>query len=168
MKNKIEYFVGVFGFMQLSMIDVGLLDEKARLVKMKYNAGETDAVAIYKWISEQIKHLPAKDLKLMAKKTDNKVKKLISNHKKVNNYLLSIMLLREYIDNDGLRYEQILISPKINRLVDVIDATVSDEQFDANIKRTTSRTANNIYRQFIGKPQLSDEVREAHNKFRRK
>ena len=103
----------------------------------------------------------------MARETDKRVSKLISDHKVVNNFLLALMLLREYVDEDGTKMEQLMLQPKINRLIEMIDGAISDDDFDVDIKRTTSRTANNIYRQFVGKCQLSDEVRDAKNKFRK-
>ena len=166
--NKLSYFVGIYGFLQLSMHDVGLLDAKGAPIKKKHNLNEIDGLAIYKWLSDELKDISVGKLRAMARETDERVSKLISDHKVVNNFLLAIMLLREYVDDTGTKMEQILLSSKINRLVDLVDSAVSDDDFDVNIKRTTARTANNIYRQFAGKCQLSDEVRDAHNKFRRK
>ena len=167
--NKIEYLVGIYGFMQLSMQDVGLLDQKGQVIKLKKpTMSEQDGIALYKWLGEQLKDVNAFKLREMAKLTDARVGKLISDHKVVNNFLLSIMLLREYVDEQGSGFEQNLLLPKISRLIELVDGAVSDDDFDVDIKRTTARTANNIYRQFAGKAQLSDEVRDAHNKFRRK
>ena len=142
MKDKTAYFVGVFGFMQLSMTEVGLL--KNGIVNKKRSEmtmGEKDAIAIYNWIGEHLKNYSVAELRKMARATDEKVKKLVNVALKVNNFLLSIMLLREYLDNYGTKAEQILMSGKINRLVDVVDGAVSDDDFDSNIKRTTARTA---------------------------
>ncbi|MCD6135832.1 hypothetical protein J7J63_03870, partial [Candidatus Bipolaricaulota bacterium] len=103
-------------------------------------------------------------LRNKAKVFDGYVGKLVNVALKVNNFLLSIMLLREYLDNYGTKAEQILMSGKINRLLDVVDGAVSDEEFDSDIKRTTARTARNIYRQFTGECQFSDDVLNAHFK----
>lgn len=169
MMNKTGYLVGVFGFMQLSMMDVGLVDEGGFPIKKKRpTMSEVDGIKLYEWVSDQIKAIDRVKLRALGREVDQKVSKLISDHTVVNNFLLSIMLLREYVDNSAPKNEQILLTPKINRLVDLVDSAVSDEEFDRDIKRTTYRTANNIYRQFAGKAQLSDEVRDAKNKFKRK
>jgi len=164
MIDKIEFFVGVYGFMQLSMMDVGLLDDRGVVKKTKgLSPTEQDGVAIYRWVSDQIRHVPAEKLKPLAAKTDARVRKLLNEHTKVNNYLLSVLLLRAYVD-DADKATQILVGSKINRVIESLDAAVTSEEFDALIRRTTARTADNIYRQFIGRPQLSDEVREARFK----
>ena len=165
--NRLEYLVGVYGFLQLSMIDVELLDKNGYLVKKKLLPTEQDAIYIYGWLEDRFKELRKSEVASMARETDKKVRKLISDHTVVNNFLLSIMLLREYLDNEAPKNEQILLGGKVNRLVDLVDGAISDDEFNADIKRTTARTANNIYRQAMGMAQLSDEVRDAHNKFRR-
>ncbi len=165
MLDKTAYFVGVFGFMQLSMTDVGLLKDGMICKKRsELTMGEADAVAIYNWVGDYLKSYSVTELRKMARETDEKVKKLLNEHQVVNNFLLSIMLLREYIDDYGTKAEQILMLGKIDRLMDVVDGAVSDDDFDSDIKRTTARTANNIYRQFAGKCQLSDDVRNAYFK----
>jgi len=162
--DKIEYFAGIYGFAQISMQDVGLLDDRGVPFKGKWNMSETDALAIYNWLSEQLLHVDGSKLRRLAQETDKRVTKLLNDHKEVNNFLLGILLLREYLDSHGSKMEQLMILPKVNRLVDVVDGAVSDEDFSPLIKRTTARTAQNIYRQWAGKPQLSDEVWEARFK----
>jgi len=161
MIDKIEYFVGIFGFMQLSMQDVGLLDKQGVPVKKKHmTLNEVDAVYIYKWLSDELRHVNVKELRELAKETDNRVSKLISGHSVVNNFLLSILLLREYLDANAPKNEQLLLLPKVSRVITLVDSAISDEEFNADINRTTARTANNIYRQMVGKAQLSDEIRD--------
>lgn len=166
--DNISYFVGIYGFMQLSMMDVGLVDPKGFPIKKKYNMTEQDAMFLYNWVSGKIKDVPQWQLRALGSETDKRVSKLISGHAVVNNFLLSIMLLREYVDNDAPKHYSLMLSPKINRIIEMLDEAVSDEEFDVNIKRTTARTANNLYRQMIGKPQLSDEIRDiVANKYRK-
>ena len=170
MTDKTSYFVGIFGFMQLSMIDVGLLDQTGTPIKQKHpTLNEVDAVYIYNWLSDRLKDVNVGKLRELAKETDKRVSKLISEHKVVNNFLLSILLMREYLDNDAPKNEQLMLSPKVNRVIELLDSAITDEEFDVDIKRTTARTANNIYRQIAGKCQLSDEIRDlVADKYRRK
>ena len=160
--TQLTYLVGVFGYLQLAMMDVGLINEKGIPPKKrkKLMPSEQDALAIYDWVSDQISQFSSAELRARAKRMDNAVKKLLNDHKIVNNFLLGLLLLRHLVD-DGRKDWQILMGSKINRLVDVVDGAISDEEFSAEIKRTTSRTADNLYRQFTGKAQLSDEVRDA-------
>jgi len=166
LKMQVDYLVGVYGFLQLSMQDVGLLNAKGQPIKGKRNMGELDALAIYHWVGDKIKHIDGHTLRKKGAFIDGMVKNLLNKHTVVNNFLLAVLMLREYVDEDGTHTEKILLSAKINRLVDVVDSAVSDEAFDVDIKRTTSRTAKNIYRQFKGRGQLSDEYMD--NRFRRK
>lgn len=161
-----SYFVGIYGFMQLSMIDVGLLDNQGFPIKKKKpTQTEQDAIWLYNWVSDKLRELNTAQLRSLGAETDKRVQKLISDHSVVNNYLLSIYLFREYVDNDADKFEQGLLRPKIDRIINLLDEAVTDEEFDADIRRTTARTADNIYRQITERPQLSDEVRDA--KFKR-
>lgn len=163
--NKTEYFAGCFGFLQLSMQDVDLLDKYGVPIKKKLLPTEADALAVYKWLSDQIKDVPARELRKMASVTDERVGKLINEDKTVNNFLLGLLLLRAYLDEEAPKHEQLMVLPKIHRLIDLVDSAVSDEEFDADIKKATARVADNLFRQAVGKLQLSDEVRDA--KFKR-
>ncbi len=164
LQTKLTYLTACYSFMQLSLQDVKLLDDKGRPIKKKRSMSEQDAIAIYSWLSDQLKNISIHELRTMASKTDIKVSKLLNDHQVVNNFLLSIMLLREYIDEHGDSIQKILIGNKINRIIDLLDDAVTDEAFDPEIKRTTGRTARNIYRQFTDRPQRSDDVLQAHFK----
>ena len=165
-ETRLDFLVGIFGFFQLAMIDVKLLNEKGNPPKKrnKLKPSEQDALKIYDWVGDQLHQFETYELRPRAKRMDDAVKKLLNEHKVVNNYLLALLLLRSYIDSASTTAERILMSPKINRLVDVVDGAVSDEEFSADIKRTTWRTADNLFRQYVGKAQLSDEVRDAQFK----
>ncbi len=157
--------VAVYGYLQLSLIDVELLTPNGVPVKKKRPVQtEQDAIALYHWVSDQLSGVNTRELRSLAGKTDIKVSKLLNDHQVVNNFLLSIMLLREYIDEHGDSIQKILIGNKINRIIDLLDDAVTDEAFDPEIKRTTGRTARNIYRQFTDRPQRSDDVLQAHFK----
>jgi hypothetical protein len=165
-ETRLDYLVGVFGFFQLSMIDIELLDSKGRPPKKrnKLLPTEQDALKIYDWVSEQLYSVEPPELKRRAKRMDEAVKRLNNDHQVVNNYLLALLLLRAYMDDEATKMEASLILPKINRLIDLVDATVSAEEFSPEIRRTTARTADNLFRQYVGKPMLSDEVRDAKHK----
>ncbi len=161
-ETRLDYLVGVFGFLQISMKDVKLLDDKGRTPKKrnKMLMSEQDALAIYEWVGEQLNGFETHELRPKARRMDEAVKKLNNTHQTVNNFLLALMLLRAYIDNEATVMEQVLISPKINRLIEVVDGAVSDEVFTPEIKRTTWRTSDNLYRQYAGLIMLGDEVRD--------
>jgi len=165
-ETRLDYLVGIFGYFQLSMIDVKLLDSKGRPPKKRNKLLQTeqDALKIYDWVSDQLVKFETYELKPRGKRMDDAVKRLNNEHNVVNNYLLALLLLRAYMDEVGTKMETILISPKINRLIDLVDGAVSDEEFSPEIKKTTARTADNLFRQYVGKCQLSDEVRDAKNK----
>ena len=165
-ETRLDYLVGIFGFLQLSMKDVNLLDDKGRGPKKrnKLKMSEQDALKIYDWVGEQLHSFETYELRPRAQRMDRAVKKLNNGHKTVNNFLLALMLLRSYMDSEAPLMESILMSGKINRLIDVVDGAVSDEEFNVEIKKTTWRTADNLYRQYAELPMLSDEVRDAKYK----
>ena len=168
--DKVEYLAGVFGFLQLSMKDVGLIGDKGVCTKRKKHMkpSEQDGIAIYNWIGEQIKHVEQVNLRKLGAVTDKRVGKLLNEHKVVNNFLLGLLLLRAYLDEVAPKNEQLMVLPKVNRLIDVVDGAISDEEFNADIKRTTSRTADNLFRQAVGKCQIADDCRDARFKRIRK
>ena len=164
-ETRLDYLVGVFGFMQLSLVDLKLLNEKGIAPKKrnKMSADDQDTLKIYDWVCDELRQFSSVGLKPRARIMDQRVKKLINNHTVVNNYLLSLYLLRQYIDHDATVMEACVIGPKINRMVDVIDKSVIEGDFDPAIKRATWRTAKNLYSQYIGWVMLSDEAFD--NKF---
>jgi hypothetical protein len=163
--DQLDYLCGIYGFLQLSMRDVGLVDAGGHVMKRKKRkASESDGVALYEWVSDQLKHIPVHSLRKRASIMDARVKKLFNDNKTVNNFLLGMLLLRLLIDDSG-RMEQLMILPKINRVINLVDEAISDEEFSVDIKRTTARVADNLYRQYTGRAQLTDEIRNA--KFKR-
>jgi len=164
MTDEIAYYSGIYGFLQLSMQDVGLLDKKGAPIKKKDRLPhEQDAFAIYNWVSYKLSNLSVGQLMGKAMVMDAAIKKLLNENKTVNNFLLGLLLLRAIVD-DGEKSNQILLSGKINRIIDVVDGAVSDGEFNPEIKKTTARVADNLYRQFTGKAQLSDEIRDLRMK----
>ncbi len=163
--SRDEYLVGVYGMLQLAMQDVDLLDKHGRpYTKKRKSPTETDALFLYWWVGEEIRDVSTGELRRMAKVTDNNVAKLLNKHTVVNNFLLGVMMLRLLVDDSG-KYEQTLLGGKINRVIDMADKAVSEDEFSPQIKRETARTSDNLYRIYTERPQLSDEVRDA--KFKR-
>ena len=142
------------------MRDVGLVDAGGNVIKKKKRkTSEEDGVALYLWVSDQLKEIPVISLRKRASIMDARVKKLFNENKTVNNFLLGLLLLRLLIDDSG-RMEQLMVLPKINRVIDLVDEAISDEEFSIDIKRTTARVADNLYRQYTGRAQLTDEIRD--------
>ena len=157
---RIEYLVAVYGYLQLSMQDVGLLNSDGSPInRRRRRHSEEDALSLYKWVAEQLKGVGIGKVRRLAGVSNDKVRKLINDEQTVNNFLLGVLLLRCYVD-DSAKYEQILLSPKINRLISVLDEAVTDEAVDASIRRTTSRVADNLYRMSVGKCQIGDDCRD--------
>lgn len=157
--DKAILFAGVYGFMQLEMRSTELLLSNGKWYKRKSHMSESerDAVFIYEWIEDQLRQYNIAEIQLNARVIDNMVKKLVNEDKFVNNFLLGVYLLRNYVDDYGSKMDHILLLPKIHRLMFFLD----EQKFDMKIRKATSRVANNIFRQWAGKPQLSDEVRDA-------
>ncbi len=166
MTDNTILFAGSFGFAQLSMRDVGLLNKDGSPAKKKKHmtAIELDGMGIYIWLSDKLKEFDGNQIRVKASVVDGMVKKLFNEKKIINNYLLSLYILREWLDNDGGRFEQDMMLPKINRIVAAMDEEISDGRFDSDIKKVTRRVADNIYRQWSGKPQITDDIRDLNSK----
>ena len=164
--TKLEYFTSIYGWMQLSMVEVGLLNKDGRpFKKRKLTQTEQDAIYLYQWVGDHLKDVKKPELERMGKVTDKNVKLLPNDHSNINNFLLGIMLLRLYIDDEGTNFEHILLGGKIRRVVDLADKAVSEDEFSVDVKRATHRTAYNLYRRYTGYPMLSDEAFD--NKYKR-
>ena len=170
MRNE-TIFAGVFGFAQLSMRDVGLVSDKGQPTKKTkwMTPTEQDGIAIYLWIIAKIDKMPQWEIKQEASKVDAMVKNLFNEHKIINNYLLSLFILREWLDEEGEGIDQGILYPKINRIVAAMDSEIKEGNFDPEIKKHTARVAKNIFRQWAGKAQLTDEIFSLNsNRFLRK
>jgi len=165
--DKYIFLSGIYGFLQLSMRDVGLLLENGVWYKKRKHMteAETNAIYLYEWVEDQLRSLPVHVIRKKSGEVDRMVKKLNNDNRYVNNFMLGVYMMREYIENACGKFEQDLILPKVNRIINTLDEEVMGGRFDPQIKKTTARVANNIYRQWAGLPQLSDQVRDA--KFKR-
>lgn len=167
MKLKKEFIVSVYGRMQIEMIAIDLLTKDGVPKPTKHmNAHEKDAIAIYNHISYEVKGISKTQLNEIAQFANDISKKLINDNTMINNYLLSLMLYRSYLQDEASKFEQGMLLPKVERQLKIYENLEGDTY--SEVRKTTSRVADNIWRVFIGKAQLSDEIRDIRaNKFKR-
>ena len=159
-ETLLKLYVGLYGFVQIEMREVGLLNEDASPKPTKHmNDIEKDGVAIYDHLCWKVKGLSVERLHEIAEFTNDIVRSLINEEQIINNYLLAMMLFRCYLDDEAPKYEQIKMLPKVNRSIRHYEQ-LEGEQYK-KIARTTHRCADNMWRVFTGKAQLSDAVRDA-------
>ena len=165
MTKELEFIVGIYGRSQIEMIAIDLLNDDGSPKPTKnMSADEKDAIAIYNHLSYKIKGIGSKKLNELGEYSNEVAKKLINEDTLVNNYLLAMMLYRTYLQDIVGRFERDKILPKVNRQVKVFEGLEGSEF--AKTRKTTARVADNIWRVFTGKAQLSDEVRDLRaNKF---
>lgn len=164
---KLKFHVGIYGRMQLEMMAIDLV-EKNGVPKPTKNmsAIEKDGIAVYNHLSYIVKGLSSKKLFELAQFTNDIAKSLINEETLINNYLLSAMLYRLYLQEEASKPEQIMVLPKVNRIIKMYEELDGEEY--ATIRKTTSRVADNMFRVFTGKLQVSDEIRDLRaNKFKR-
>jgi len=166
--DLLNYFVGIWGRMQLSMKEVGLVNDRGDVIKSKWSKLDKEAVDIYLHLDSVIeaykKKLCVTTKEIIFKRTavtDDIVKKLINDNKQVNNHLLAMFLYQNYLFDIASKSEQILMMKKVQSQVD--DYPTDTEHYNS-IRKNTAWIADNIWRQFTGKAQLSDEVRRANAK----
>jgi len=167
MDKELEFLVGIYGRSQLEMIAIDLLNKDGSPKPTKHmNQHEQDAIKIYDHLSFKLKGVGAEKLNDLAAFTNEISKKLINDDTLINNYLLSMMLYRLYLQEIAPKYECLMMLPKVQRQVSVFEELEGEEFL--RTRRVTSRVADNMWRIFTGKAQLSDELRDIRaEKFKR-
>lgn len=166
--NEVEFIVGIYGRMQLEMLNIGLLhEEDASPKSMKYmDEHERDAIKIYDYLAQKVRHISAQRLNEISQYTNDIAKKLVNEDTTVNNYLLSLMLFRLYLQEVSSKYEFNIMMPKVERQLIVFEKLAGETY--GQTRKVTSRVADNMWRVFTGKAQLSDEIRDLRvQKFKR-
>ena len=168
MDKELEFLVGVYGRSQIEMIAIGLLNGDGSPKPTKnMSTHEKDAIAIYDNLSFKMKGIGKDRLNRLGQYSNEVAKKLINEDTLINNYLLSMMLYRLYLQEISGKFERDKILPKVKRQIAVFEALEGQEY--AKIRRVTNRVADNMFRVFVGKAQLSDEIRDIiANKFKRR
>lgn len=162
-QTMLEFNVGIYGRMQLEMRELDLVDENGVPRPTKHmSAREQDAVAVYNHLSYKVRGIDSKKLHELAQRTNDIAKSLVNEETLINNYLLAMMLMRSYLQDLAPKSEQIMVFPKINRMIDMYENLEGEEY--AKIRKTTFRVADNMWRVFTGKAQLSDEIRDLRAK----
>lgn len=152
-------FVGIFGFFQLEMKEVNLVDDKGVPIKdRKRPLEEQETIDLYNDISYRLRGVHQGEITRLAGKVNEMVTgQLVNNKGLINNYLLALMMYREWLDEFGNRAEQIRFLGKVNRQIKIYEE-LEDERCK-DIRKETYRVSNNIYRILTGRPQLTDEIR---------
>lgn len=153
--------VGIHGLMQVALEASGYIDKQGNFVWAKNKPlSEIDGFKLYEYCSEQIKGYPVYVLKGRAKEVNGLISKLFNNDSTINGYYLSISLLNNYMAEFGNGLERNLYDTKITRQLSYVAEQLNDKELVKN----TGRVADNLWRQMIGKAQLSEEIRDLRAK----
>lgn len=165
-ENTRILLVAVYGNMQHIMNGVGLVSDKgAPLGAKSQNINETEGLDIYKYLGRKIQHLRKFELNFYADKFNEIVGNLINEENLVNNYLMAMMLLRNYLNEEAIPMERIMVGGKVDRQIGVFEKIFAGNKEEyKNIQKVTGRVADNMWRILNDRPQLSDEVRNARAK----
>lgn len=164
-RTKCEIILSIYGRMQMELVAIELVDDLTGKPKpaKKLNLNEQDGLHIYKYLFSKIEYLTVDQVEKYSQRTNDILKKLLNDKEApVNNYLMSMMLYRNYLQDIAPKAEQIMLLPKVERSIQLFETFESDEY--KQIRKNTGRATDNIWRTFIGRPQLSDEVRDARFK----
>lgn len=160
-ETLLKFYVSLYGRCQIEMAAVGLVDKNGVPKSTKgMSETEKDGIKIYDFLSYKVKGLTVEKLHELASYTNELMMKLLNENKYINNYLLGMMQYRLFLQDEASVYEKNLMLPKVERSIKFYKTHVKDD----DIVRTTSRVADNIYRLFTDRLQLSDEVRDARAK----
>jgi Asp-tRNA(Asn)/Glu-tRNA(Gln) amidotransferase A subunit family amidase len=164
MERELEFIVGLYGRIQIELIEADILDKSGIPLGKQKELIYQDALAIYESLGHRVKRLSAEQINKMAEYTNDVAKKLINEDTLINNYLLALILYSSYLTEFGNRSEQITILPKVHRNITAHQELASDDY--KGVFKTTNRVADNMWRVFNNRLQLSDELRDKRaNKF---
>ena len=161
--NLEAFYVGVWGRLLLQLEKSGYLNRdltarKFRLddetgKKEKLSLTEQDVLAIYMYIREKIKDVPQHKIDEYAILNNDYVQALINDEQQVSNTVLACAMYQSYLyDIAGIEERN-----KMQRKVESVIGGFGNKES----AKYSARCGDNLYRQFVGKAQLSDEVRDA-------
>ena len=167
-ENELEYLVAIYGIFYFTLKENKLIGERAEPLKLKgtsKNQKNDDSIAVYKWLSEQIKGLSTSQLKTRAGKFNDIVKALQDNFF-LNQYLLGIFMLQYYLEEEASVFTKNMMMPKVERLIKAMREGIKKTNGDkgTDIILDSSKAGSNVWRMFNGKVQLTKELREARRK----
>jgi hypothetical protein len=141
----IELIVAIYGLFQQTIKeqDFSTMD-----------MSDHDAIALYKWLGENVKHLSSEQLGEKAKKF-NKIVRELENEYYLNNFLMALYIFEDLVAIEGSRSQQLVLGPKLNRLIKHIRLQTG---LEAN--RDSKLAASNVRRRFNNLPELTKKMRE--------
>ena len=147
----------VYGILQVALDDAELLDSHGRPDKRKIKHASIhskDVIELYEWLSDKIQDVNSYQLEQNAGEFNKLATKLHDDYL-LNMTLLGIFLLQNYVwDMD--KFSQGVIQPKLDRVQKHFTYHV-----ERDIYRDSRIAANNLYRLYTGKLELTKDVRNA-------
>jgi len=163
-ENLLILFVSIYGNMQTQMEKVDMCDKNG-IPKKPENLNEQDTVKLYEFIAEKLRGLSKEQIQAIATKFNDMVKTLLNEEQMVNNYLMAMMLYRNYFDDISGVFERSMHGGKVARQIEVFEKVYAkDEEQYRGIKKTTGRVVDNLWRILTDRPQLTDEIRDLKSK----
>lgn len=163
--NETELLSALYGIQYFTFLEKEMIDKRTgapfKFKKNQDNEKNRDAMAIYKWIAEQIRGISESE---MQKKAElfNTFAKDLKDDLFLNRYLMSLFLMDKYLETKD-KATRLMIQPKITRLIKVMrEAIIKANANGVDIVKDSSLMASNIWRLFNGQAQLTREVRAAN------
>jgi len=152
-----DILIAVYGIIQSALREEGLLGDYAQPLKAKA-ADDLDIIALYKWLSEFFKGVSEKSLN-QRKEKFNEIVRSLEKEYYLNNLLLALFLFEDLVSTTATRPQQIILQPKLNRLIKYIrQEIIKDMGFE--VVKDSKIAASNIRRRFEGLPELTKKMRE--------
>jgi len=159
--NK-EVVVAIYGIFQIYLKEKDMLDKTGAPKKRKKQGQDIiDIFSIYDFLSNILVNVSVSDINNLSE-SFNKHAKQLHDEYQVNMLLLGIFLFESYIEEQP-RHHQLIYIPKIVRL-----SKYAQEHISKEVIRDSKIAADNIYRKYIGKAEVTKEIRELNEKEWRK
>ncbi len=153
--------IGVYGILQKELRREEQLGEYAQPLKSKNDdESDTDAKGLYKFLSAYLVDVSERDLN-ERKGIFNDIVNSLTQEYFLNNFLLAIFMLENFVGEDGSVPQKITLLPKIRRLIKHMQKGIIEEQDNAlDIIKDSKIAASNICEIFRGGFERTKAMRE--------
>jgi len=168
---KIDILCVIYAIFQKALDKDGYLAPSGKPKKLK-NLSELDqdSIALYKWIAEEIRHIPEHKVKESARQFNQLINKLETDYFQ-NSFLTGVYLLDRVIE-DFPQHKKTVVQAKTYRIIMSlrigIYAQASSNEEAIKIIKDSSALAMNILRTYNKEPELTRAMREYKTSKRKK
>jgi len=148
----------LYGIFQIELKSRKLLKEDGTLIRSsKQDVIVKDTYAIYSYFREKVQNFSSKYINASVMQF-NEISKQLHDDYLLNMALLGVFMVELYLEDASYIDKQIYL-PKVRRLSQYAQGTVK-----LDIRKDSKIAADNVYRKFTGKLEVTKEIRTLRSK----